>query len=279
MIALRVVLAGLVSALALAPALASDNSKSHIDPDIKVYGHADQMSVSDQSSDPTSDDQQVASVLGPPNPNDPNYVQELQDQLKAQQQALSQAQSALKQLQAQLASAQALLPNVVNYQSTASTAIAAAQKAYNTTRTNFINGTATQAALEQAENAFAGAASAYGFSIKDNNNGATNIPLYVIDQTPYGVAESSNVNLQNVVQNEILGLTVTIQWAQVEVTRLQASVTSTKALITAAQNGQPPSNQTSDATTDTTDTASVSDPSNVANVSIDGGGGADGGDD
>jgi len=87
------------------------------------------------------------------------------------------------------------------------------------------------------------------------------------------------VNLQNVVQNEILGLTVTIQWAQVEVTRLQASVTSTKALITAAQNGQPPSNQTSDATTDTTDTASVSDPSNVANVSIDGGGGADGGDD
>jgi hypothetical protein len=93
MIALRVVLASFVSVMALAPALASDNSKSHLDPDIHVYGRADQMSTSDP---------QVASA---PNPTDSNYITELQTQLFLQQQQVQAAQAALASAQAALAAA------------------------------------------------------------------------------------------------------------------------------------------------------------------------------
>ena len=270
MFASRVAVVSFVSALALAPALASDNSKSHIDPDIKVYGHADQMSTGDQSS-ATSDDQQVAVA---PSPNDPNYVQELQDQLKAQQQALNQAQSALKQLQAQLAQAQALLQNIGNYQGTANTTLASAQKAYNTVRTNFINGTATMSALSQATLAFEDAASSLNYRLKDNNNGAGGIPLYVIDDN----VNSFGQNMQEMAQAQIDNINSAIQAEQVEVTRLQALVTATTAQITAAQNGQPPPGQTGQTDTNTSDTATISDPSNVASASIDAAGQADTGD-
>ena len=58
MFASRVAVVSFVLALASAPASASDNSKSHIDPDIKVYGHADQMSTGDDQQGP------VAEVVG-----------------------------------------------------------------------------------------------------------------------------------------------------------------------------------------------------------------------
>jgi multidrug efflux pump subunit AcrA (membrane-fusion protein) len=295
MIASRAVLAGLISALALAPALASDNSKSHVDPDIHIYGRADQMSA----IDPASDDQQVASVLGPPNPTDPNYVQELQTQLQQQQQALTQAQAALAQAQAQLAVLQAMLSNAQTYSNNIYNSITAAQKAYNTTRTNYANGEAPLSALSAATEAFRATVALYGLSLRDNNanpDGTTSdVPEYVVSvpgnmplsqYVGLAVSDGLPVNYGDLVKGQIAQFQTLVQDDQIEVTRLQASVAATQAQITAAQNGQSPPGQTGDnsnQTANNTDTTDLSDPSIMANAAIDGGGqadsgGADGGD-
>jgi multidrug efflux pump subunit AcrA (membrane-fusion protein) len=299
MIALRVVLASFVSTLALAPALASDNSKSHLDPDIHVYGRADQMSTSDQTPDQTSDNSQVATVFGPPNPNDPNYVQELQTQLQQQQQALTQAQAALAQAQAQLAVLQAMLSNAQTYSNNIYNSITAAQKAYNTTRTNYANGEAPLSALSAATEAFRATVALYGLSLRDNNanpDGTTSdVPEYVVSvpvnmplsqYVGFAVYDGLAVNYGDLVKGQISQFQTLVQDDQIEVTRLQASVAATQAQITAAQNGQSPPGQTSDTnnqTANNTDTTDLSDPSIMANAAIDGGGqadsgGADGGD-
>jgi hypothetical protein len=267
MIALRVVLAGLVSALALAPALASDNSKSHIDPDIKVYGHADQMS--------TGDDQQVADNS---NPNGPSLTQ-LNQQIVAQQNMLSQAQGALSSAQAQLALAQQTLALATQANMASGTAISSAQSTLAAAKKAYALGYGSAATVAQAQAALDAMTVNVSYGVLSVTNSAG---VAYPDNSVPGMAGNQIGQTMILAQQAVLQLQLAVAADQVLVARAQAMVDQTKAQINAAlglPNQQSPPNQTSDATTDTTDTASVSDPSNVANASIDGGGGADGGDD
>ena len=95
MIAPRAVLAGF--ALALAPAVASDNSKSRIDPNTLLRQNGGGSNSNDGQS-PIN-----IQYTSAPNPNDTAYVDELNQQLVLQQAQVQEAQAALAAAQAQLA--------------------------------------------------------------------------------------------------------------------------------------------------------------------------------
>jgi hypothetical protein len=274
MIALRVAFASVAAALALAPAWASDNSKSHIDSDVKVYGHADQMSVSDQSSDPTSNDQQVANNSNPSGPD----LSQLNQQLVAQQNMLSQAQGALSSAQAQLALAQQTLAAATQAQMAMATSISSAQSTLAAAKKAYALGYGSAATVAQAQAAYDAVSLQVTFS-----------PIAVNDSSGNAVPDNSvpSIGGNATGQTTILAQQAVAQWQQavaadqVLVARASAMVAQTKAQINAAlglPSQQSPPSQTGDTDTTTTDTASVSDPSNVASASVDGGGAADDGD-
>ena len=121
----RIISVGIAVTLALVPCWASDNFTSNLQPTEIIIGHPDLMSVGDPSTgdatdpgttanppDPSSTDPNSTPppdspsdntlVANAPNPNDPNYIQELKAQLQQQQAALAQAQATLAADQDQL---------------------------------------------------------------------------------------------------------------------------------------------------------------------------------
>jgi len=260
--------------------LASDNSKSQVHPQDLIIGLPDLMSPSD-----SSDDQQVAS--NPPDPSDPNYVQELRDQLKQQQDALKKAQAALQKAQSQLAKAQAAANMIVELRNGQENELQAVANAYLQTRTNYLNGRATLTALTQAKDAYYNTALGIGMMLTDTNavydqSHPEAPPLYqavaIYADSPTGDSNYEEVATDNYnligspLGNITSNKTAEVNSLTILVGRLQALVNATQALIDAA-TGQPPS-QSSDAISPDPNAQAAD-----ANAAIDAGSSYDGGGD
>jgi hypothetical protein len=248
-------LAGLACVLALEPALASDNSKSKIDPKLLLSLYKNGFADASYTK---------------PDPNDPNYVDELTAVRDRQEVEVYQAQQALAAAQALLAQTNEYVMEYMKYSQHGLTgkaipanillmnlyeiAIKEASASLTVARGLNSEGIATDATVVQAQLAYDGMLGFYSSQISPNVTGDS----------------GADLNAQAVIS--------IIETDKIVLARAQAAVAQTQTLIDAA-NGASPASPDNQASNSGSPGADVSDDlANMAILSAEGGSDYDAGD-